>query len=146
MSQKGLRVEFQLPSQRKAKEAPAAPVKDPVPRIARLLTLAHKWEGMVKRGEVQDYAEIARRMGLSRARVTQISSLCLLAPQCQERMLLPAGHDSHPTYSSERSVRSIVSDSLWTAQCQFLQVRRQDRLASCPDLDHDDYSGATSRR
>ena len=55
MSQKGLRVEFQLPSRRKAKEAPPAPVKNPVPRIARLLAsvragfrlrgrpVAHRW-------------------------------------------------------------------------------------------------------
>ena len=50
-------------------EAPR--VAEPVPRIARLLALAWKWEGMVRRGEVKGYAEIARRIGLSRARVAQ---------------------------------------------------------------------------
>ena len=40
-----------------------------MPRIARLLALAWKWERMVLRGDVKDYAEIASRHGLSRARV-----------------------------------------------------------------------------
>ena len=92
MTEKGLKVEFQLPSPRKAKEAPPAPVKDPVPRIARLLALAHKWEGMVRRGEVKDYAEIARRMGLSRARVTQICGLVFLSPRLQQQLLLGEQH------------------------------------------------------
>ena len=62
MSQKGLVVEFTVPRPQKRPNKPS-PAKDPVPRIARLLALAHKWEGMVQRGEVKDYAEIARRMG-----------------------------------------------------------------------------------
>ena len=35
-------------------------------RSARLLALAHKWEGMVRRGEVKDYAEIASATFLCR--------------------------------------------------------------------------------
>ena len=34
-----------------------------VPKVARLLALTHKWEGMVRQGEVKDYAEIARMEG-----------------------------------------------------------------------------------
>ena len=67
--------------------AEPVPVKHHAPRTARLLALAHKQEKMVRRGEVKDYAEIARRMGLSRARVTQICCLTLLDPQVQERLL-----------------------------------------------------------
>ena len=54
-----------MPRPRKHRDEKPAAAKDPVPRIARLLALAHKWEGMVRRGEVKDYAEIARRMELN---------------------------------------------------------------------------------
>jgi hypothetical protein len=43
---------------------------------------------MVRRGEVKGYVELARRHGLSRARVTQIASLTLLSPSLQEALLL----------------------------------------------------------
>ena len=65
-------------------ETPRA--EESIPRIARLLALAHKWEGMVRRGET-DYARIAQRHGLSRARVSQICTLALLAPADQERIV-----------------------------------------------------------
>jgi DNA invertase Pin-like site-specific DNA recombinase len=84
MKQKGLRVEFALPGLRKRREETSAP-KDPVPRIARLLALAHKWEGLVRRGEVKDYAEIARRMGLSRARVTRYATWSSLHPSINSK-------------------------------------------------------------
>ena len=67
-------------------------VQDVVPRAARLLALAHRWEGMVRRGEVAEYVEIARLAGLTRGRVTQICSLTLLAPDLQEaHQGFPAG-------------------------------------------------------
>ena len=112
MSQKGLRVEFSVPRPHKRQEeAPATPFKDPVPRIARLLALAHKWERMVRRGEVESYAEIARRMGLSGARVTQICALQLLAPQIQGSIIADAGG-----VILERNVRLILSHCLWEHQ------------------------------
>ena len=48
-------------------------------------------------GEVKDYAELARLGHVSRARITQIMNLLLLAPEIQEEILfLPKtveGHD-----------------------------------------------------
>ena len=69
-------------------EGQAPTVEESVPRMARLLPLAHKWEGMVRRGEVKDYAEIARRYRISRARGTQVCSLTSLPPRTQETILL----------------------------------------------------------
>ena len=66
-------------------EAPK--LADPVARIARLLALAHKWEGMARRGEA-GYAELARQHGLSKARVSQICDHTLLEPAAQEARLL----------------------------------------------------------
>ena len=69
---------------------PERPPIDPatVPRIARMLVLGYHFERLVREGKVKNYAEIARRTGLSRARVTQLVNLTLLASGIQESMLL----------------------------------------------------------
>ena len=68
-----------------------------VPRVSRLMALAIKFDGLVRRGEVPDYAGLARLGHVTRARMTQIMNLLLLAPEIQEQLLfLPNtehGHD-----------------------------------------------------
>lgn len=70
-------------------EAPPLPDCEPgnVPRVARLMALAIRFDGLVKRGEVRDYADLARLGMVSRARITQIMNLLLLAPDIQEAIL-----------------------------------------------------------
>jgi hypothetical protein len=58
-----------------------------VPRVAKLLALAHRFEGLVRNGAVADYAELARLGRVSRARISQIMSLLSLAPDLQEAVL-----------------------------------------------------------
>jgi hypothetical protein len=58
-----------------------------IPRIARLLALAHKLEDLVRQGIIADYATLARLGQVSRARVTQIMNLLHLAPAIQEALL-----------------------------------------------------------
>ena len=117
MSGKGFRIEIpvHIKRDRRARKVIAkgeAPkVEEPVPRIARLLALAHKWEGMVRRGEIKDYAEIARLTGLTRGRVTQICSLTLLAPDIQEAILSPA-----PTSLDSRALRRVLTHARWEVQ------------------------------
>ena len=66
----------------------AAPVAaGRVPRIARLMALALRFERLVRSGDVRDYAELGRLGQVSRARVTQIMSLLHLAPDLQEKIL-----------------------------------------------------------
>ena len=59
-----------------------------VPRITRMLVLGYHFESLVRDGTVKNYAEIARLTGVSRARVSQIATLTLLAPPIQEAMIL----------------------------------------------------------
>ena len=66
--------------------APAA-VPGRVPRVARLLALAHRLEGLLHGGEIADYAALARLGHVTRARVSQIMSLLYLAPDIQEAIL-----------------------------------------------------------
>lgn len=78
------------------KKPPALP-EGRIPRISRLMALAHHLEILVVTGVVKDYAELARLGQVSRARITQIMNLLLLAPEIQEEILfLPKttkGHD-----------------------------------------------------
>jgi hypothetical protein len=81
-------------------------------RITRLLALAIKFQDMVDRGEVRDYADLARLGFVTRARLTQIMNLLLLAPEIQEGIL--RGTNAEPI--AERQVRSIVKIVLWEQQ------------------------------
>jgi hypothetical protein len=62
-----------------------------VPRVARLLALAHRLDRLVRQGAIADYATLARLGHVSRARISQILNLSCLAPDIQEAILfLPA--------------------------------------------------------
>lgn len=69
---------------------PSAPecVKGRLPRITRYMALAIYYEDLIRKGHVHDYAEIATLGHVTRARVTQIMNLRLLAPDIQEHLLL----------------------------------------------------------
>ncbi len=58
-----------------------------IPRVARLLALAHRLERLIADGVVTDYAELARLGHVSRTRISQIMSLRNLAPDLQEAIL-----------------------------------------------------------
>src|SRR5271170_7537726 len=65
--------------------APVAPGR--VPRVAKLLALAHRFEQLLHEGIVKDYADLARLGHVTRARVSQIMTLLCLAPDLQEEIL-----------------------------------------------------------
>lgn len=93
-----------------------------VPRVARLLALAHHFDHLIAQGVVQDYAEIARLAQLSRARVAQIMALKFLAPDIQERIaLLPQRHgkDVIRHGSSPSGSHRSVSAVLWVPDVTF---------------------------
>ena len=87
-----------------------------IPRVARMLALAHKIDAMVRDGEFADYADAARRLGLTRARVTQITNLLLLAPEIQESILALPSVATGRDPVSERQLRPIVADPNWNRQ------------------------------
>ena len=58
-----------------------------VPRVARLMALALRFEGLIRDGVVADYAALARLGHVTRARLTQVMNLTLLAPDLQEALL-----------------------------------------------------------
>jgi hypothetical protein len=58
-----------------------------VPRIARLMALAWRFEELLRTGKIRNHAELARLGHVSRARITQIMNLRLLAPDVQAQLL-----------------------------------------------------------
>ncbi len=58
-----------------------------VPRVARLMALALRFDRLLRAGEIADYAELARLGHVTRARVSQVMSLLQLAPDIQEAIL-----------------------------------------------------------
>lgn len=58
-----------------------------LPKITKLMALAIRFERLLAEGAAVDYAELARLGHVTRARVTQIMNLRLLAPDIQEAIL-----------------------------------------------------------
>ena len=64
--------------------SPSAVPPGRVPRVARLLALAIRLEQLVQARVIANYAALAELAHVSRARVTQIMNLRLLAPDNPE--------------------------------------------------------------
>ncbi|WP_395831669.1 hypothetical protein [Archangium violaceum] len=93
---------------------PPAPVRRPA-YVARMLALAHHLQGAIDRGVVPDRATVARRLGLTRARVTQLLDLLLLAPDLQDAVLaLEAVDGAEPL--AERTLRAVAHAGTWAEQ------------------------------
>jgi hypothetical protein len=71
--------------------------------VARLVALAHRFEGMVQAGQVKDYRELARLAQVSTARVAQIIVLAQLAPRIQEYVLFLSARSPVVARESMRS-------------------------------------------
>ena len=78
--------------------------------IARRVALAHHIETLIDRGELADFAEAARRFGLTRARITQVSDLALLCPTIQTAILLGQ------VEPRDRHLREVGRHPLWKDQ------------------------------
>jgi len=110
-------------------EGKAPPVKRPpigrLPRITRYMALAVYYEDLIRKGHVHDYAEIARLGHVTRARVTQIMNLRLLAPDIQEKLIslerVVGGRDT----LSLRRFQSIALEIDWRRQRKSWQVLKQ---------------------
>ena len=93
---------------------PPAQVHRPA-RVAQVLAMAHRLQAAIDRGDYRDRADLARQLGFTRARVTQILDLLLLAPDIQAHVLeLEAVDGVEPL--SERVLRPLVRTSAWTKQ------------------------------
>src|SRR5258705_7454443 len=96
-----------------------------IPRIARLMALAIRFDGLLRAERFRDYAEIARLGRVTRARMTQIMKLLNLAPDIQEQILFLPNLKG----LNERNLRPIVRRIDWTEQRHIFQKIVSPRVA-----------------
>jgi hypothetical protein len=107
------------------KTRPTAPSAIPsvgrIPRVARLMALAHRFEALIRDGVVTGQADLARLGRVTRPRITQIMNLLFLAPDVQEELLfLPTikrGRDRLKLFELLR----IASEWNWDKQRKMWQ-------------------------
>jgi len=100
-------------------EAPSPPPQHPAvrrpSRVARMLAFAHRVEAAIARGEYQDRADAAEQLGVTRARLTQLMDLMLLAPDLQEELLFSEAFNGLEPMT-ERGVRDVIAAPEWEEQ------------------------------
>jgi len=96
-----------------------------LPRLTRLMALALHCEGLLRRGQVADYSSLARLGHVSRARITQIMNLLLLAPDIQEEILFlpPTNRGRAPIHLAK--VQPIARRWNWTEQRRMWAALRR---------------------
>jgi len=74
--------------------------------VVDLLRKAIEWQALLESGKIANQTDIARREGITRARVTQVMGMLRLAPEIQEHVLSMPDAASRPLIS-ERMLRPI---------------------------------------
>jgi len=98
-----------------------------VPRVSRLMALAIQFDGMIQRGEADDYATLARLGFVTPARMTQIMALLNLAPDIQEQLLFLPRTTRGPDPVTERGLRAITAVLEWDRQWEMWRPLLQKR-------------------
>ena len=80
-------------------------------RAAQMLALAHEFQRLIDEGEGADRATLAEQVGITRARLTQIMDLLLLAPDIQEAVLV-----GEVAQQTERCLRKQTRLQVWKEQ------------------------------
>ncbi len=87
-----------------------------VPRVARLMALAIKMDSLIRAGAVADQAELALLGHVTRARMTQVINLTLLAPDIQEAVLFLPRAQRGREQIREGDLRPIAAEPDWETQ------------------------------
>jgi hypothetical protein len=95
---------------------PEQPTPVRLPRITKIMALAIRLDHLIKSGQVTDQAELARVGHVSRARLTQIMDLNLLAPDIQEEILFLPLDQSNRVNIAECQLRKVSKVGLWSRQ------------------------------
>jgi hypothetical protein len=113
-----------LPPNSKATEVPSRR-GGRLPRVTQVLALAIHLEDMVRRGEANDYTDLARVSCLCRERISQIVRLNYLAPDIQVELLYLPPTTSGRFPISETALRKIANLLSWNDQRREWKAVRQ---------------------
>jgi hypothetical protein len=99
-----------------------------VPRVARLMALAIKFDRMLQDGVVGSQTDLAALARVTQPRMTQIMNLLHLAPDIQEEILFlpPVTEGRDPV--TERDLREIVTLCVWTSQREAWRGHQSPRI------------------
>src|SRR5262249_38774527 len=95
---------------------PAQRVVGNIPRISRLMALAYRFERQLRSGEAANMAELAAARGITRARMTQIMDLLLIAPDIQEQLLFLPRTTHGRDVVTLRCLSSACATPVWDEQ------------------------------
>jgi hypothetical protein len=96
--------------------APTPPPVGNIPRIAKLMALAHRFDGLIHSGAIGSMADLAAERGISRARMSQIMALLLLAPDLQEQLLFLPKTVRGRDLITLRKMRYVCATPIWDEQ------------------------------
>ena len=100
------------------------PALERIPRISRYMALAIHFEDLIRQGVVTDYADLARLGHVTRARVTQIMNLRLLAPEIQEQLLFMETTVDPVELIQLKWLQAVATDFNWEGQRKRWQSLR----------------------
>jgi len=86
---------------------PKPPREPRTPRVVELLRKTIEWQALLESGDAANQAAIARREGITRARVTQVMGMLRLAPEIQQHVLSMPEVVRRPAIT-ERALRPIA--------------------------------------
>jgi hypothetical protein len=86
---------------------PRTATRKPLRTYRNPVCLAREWQQALDRGDVVSRADLARRIGVSRARVTQVLGLLALSPKALRRITTLGDPLEYPIIA-ERQLRPIV--------------------------------------
>jgi hypothetical protein len=80
------------------------------------MALAIRFDGLIRHGQIRDFADLARLGYVSRARITQIMNLLNLSPDIQENILFLPKTTKECDPIREKHLRAIVAEPHWSRQ------------------------------
>ncbi len=89
---------------------------DRYPRIVQVVALAIHFQDLIDRGEIRNYADLARLGCISRERISQIMMLTWLAPDIQQEVLSLPQTPGGRFPVSETALRTIARVASWAEQ------------------------------
>src|SRR5262245_1671498 len=116
---------------RPSKQPPAEPQPPRptgrVPRVSRLMALALRFQGLLQQGLIADYATLARLGHVSRARITQILNLAVLAPDITDTLLFLPRTERGRDPIHLRHLQPLTRIADWEEQRQRWQALLSNR-------------------
>lgn len=111
---------------RKERNKQAAADIGRVPRIAKLMALAIRYDQMLNDGVVKSQTELAELLHVSQPRMTQIMNLLHLSPEIQEELLHAQDNKNGKLSVHEHALREVTQLLIWNFQMLRWDSQRVD--------------------